>query len=134
MKILLTGFEGFGEVKVNPSQYVVEELAKISSLDARRELVTEILPTEYDRAGRRIRDLIRHQQAEAIVCLGAAMGAAAIMLERVALNLNDCEFPDNAGDIRQGRIILKQGPLAYFSSLPISSWLEKMNSIERYRR
>ena len=78
MKILLTGFEGFGQVKVNPSQYVVEELAKIPALNARLKLVTEILPTEYDRAGRRIRELIRHQQAKAIICLGAAMGADSI--------------------------------------------------------
>jgi pyroglutamyl-peptidase len=40
-------------------------------------------------------------------------------LERVALNLDDSEFPDNRGDIRIGQPIQINGPPAYWSTLPL---------------
>ena len=89
--------------------------------DARREtnLVTEVLPTEYGEAENRIRKLIREFRPQVIVGLGVAAGAQRIHLERLALNLDDSDEPDNSGEIRVGRLIREKGPAAYWSTFPL---------------
>jgi len=119
MKILLTGFNPFGTVKINPSQLVVETLAQRPARPLGADLVTEILPTAYIEAGDRITHLIRHHRPDSIICLGVAEGTPAIRLERVALNLDDAELPDNTGLLRQGSPIVLDGPAAYWSTLPL---------------
>jgi pyroglutamyl-peptidase len=116
MRMLLTGFEPFGELQANPSQLIVERLAH----GADQDLVVEVLPTEYAAAGARIRALIRDVRPEAVVCLGVAGRASAIRLERVALNLDDTEKPDNAGETPAGRPIAPGGPVGYWSTLPLA--------------
>ena len=55
MKILLTGFEAFGNLRANPSQQIVERMAERARQQGIPDLYPEILPTEYAGAGRRIR-------------------------------------------------------------------------------
>ncbi|OFW01628.1 MAG: hypothetical protein A3G20_01790 [Acidobacteria bacterium RIFCSPLOWO2_12_FULL_59_11] len=119
MKILLTGFEPFGRWKVNPSEQVIRALAKQARWRTDADLVTEILPTEYVRAGKRIRQLIRRIRPGVVLCLGVAPACRAISLERVALNLDDDPLPDNAGQFRSGRPIVRGGTVAYWSTLPL---------------
>jgi pyroglutamyl-peptidase len=116
MRMLLTGFEPFGELETNPSQLVVERLAD----GGHHDLVAEVLPTEYAAAGARIRALIHQVHPGAVVCLGVAARAAAIRLERVALNLDDTQKPDNAGEAPAGRLIAPDGPVGYWSTLPLA--------------
>jgi pyroglutamyl-peptidase len=116
MRILLTGFEPFGKLEANPSQLIVERLAD----GAGRDLVAEVLPTEYAAAGARIRALIRQVHPGAVVCLGVAGRSDAIRLERVALNLDDTQKPDNAGETPAGRLIAPAGPVGYWSTLPLA--------------
>ena len=123
-KILLTGFNAFGTVRENPSQLVVEAIASRGWPD----LTAAVLPTEFALAGRRIRALIRRHRPELIVCLGVAQGIPAIHLERVALNLDDTEAPDNAGRIHAAKRIVKGGPLAYESTLPIIKMRERLRA------
>jgi pyroglutamyl-peptidase len=117
--ILLTGFNPFGDLAVNPSELIVKSIAERT----REGLVTEVLPTEYRRAGDRMRELIREFRPEAILALGVATGAPFLLLERVALNLDDSDAPDNSGKIIQGQLIEAQGPVAYWSSLPLAGML-----------
>jgi pyroglutamyl-peptidase len=126
MKILLTGFNRFGNMESNPSQLIVEALAKRAKADNGVELIAEVLPTEFAQAGRRIVELIRRHRPERIVCLGLAAGASAIRLERVALNLDDTEQADNAGLSHQGKLIVENGPLAYWSTLPIEKMCDEL--------
>ena len=127
MKILLTGFEPFGPVRVNPSEQIVqrigERMGRRVDKDARGrgaiELRAEVLPTEFAAADRRIRRLIREFRPEAVLCLGVAPKRDQISLERVALNLDDDSLPDNAGRRRAGRRIVPSGPAAYWSTLPL---------------
>src|SRR5689334_22919775 len=122
MVILVTGFEPFGGFEANPSQNVVEALGR-STLQRRAELVTAILPCEFRAAGDRIATLIRELRPDAVVSLGLAASAAAIRLERHALNLNDARRPDNAGDLATGRPINPSGPIGYWSTLPLDEML-----------
>ena len=119
MKLLLTGFEPYGAVEVNPSEQVVRRIAERAQRRGSDDLITEILPTEFIAAGQRIRKLIRKFRPEAVLCLGVAPKRDKISLERVALNLDDDALPDNAGRVREGRQIVPGGPVAYWSTLPL---------------
>jgi pyroglutamyl-peptidase len=124
MKILLTGFEPFGPVRVNPSEQIIRRIAEEARGRGRTELRAEVLPTEFVAAERRIRRLIRQFRPDAVLCLGVAPQRDKISLERFALNLDDDSLPDNAGRCRAGRQIVPKGPAAYWSTLPL----------ERFRR
>ena len=126
MVILVTGFEPFDGLAVNPSQAIVDSLARTGSVSPGIELVTEILPTEFRAAGDRIVMLIREHQPDAVVSVGLAASAFAIRLERHALNLNDSLRPDNGGDLASGRLIDPDGPIGYWSTLPLDAMLRAL--------
>jgi pyroglutamyl-peptidase len=119
VKILLTGFSSFKGVRANPCEGIVRELGGAGSEKTSARIIAEVLPVEYRAATRRIRRLIREQRPDAILCLGVAAKRNAISLERVALNVDDDPTPDNAGLIRAGSRIVREGPAAYFSTLPL---------------
>lgn len=118
MKLLLTGFEPFGQNATNPTQHIVETLAARAP-DPGIELVASVLPVEYVHAEQQLRILIREHRPDVILSLGLAENRAKICLERVALNLDDTSAPDNAGELRQGTPICPEAPAAYFSTLPL---------------
>jgi pyroglutamyl-peptidase len=118
----VTGFNAFGDLENNPSRVVAETLAA-RTLPG---LVVEVLPTEYDRAGARIRRLIAELRPARILCLGVNMRIGAVNLERVALNVDDAALADNAGVLRSGVPILRRGPLAYLSTLPLEGMLGEL--------
>jgi pyroglutamyl-peptidase len=119
MRVVLTGFDSFTGVESNPSQLIVEHFARRGDPD----LVAAVLPTQYDAAAFRIRTLIREHRPDVVLSLGVAQTRTAISLERVALNLDDCDTPDNAGVLTHGRLISPGAPLAYFSTLPLDALL-----------
>lgn len=121
MKILLTGFEPFGEFTINPSQMIVETVAKHPQLSTKNNLITAILPTEFRASELKIKQLIKQNQPDAIICLGVAANTKAIHLERIALNLDDSSIPDNANLLIDAQPIIPDAPLAYLSTLPLNS-------------
>lgn len=124
MKILLTGFEPFGAVKVNPSQQIVEYFA--AQKDA--NLVTAVLPVEYAAAHEQVKNLLHEQEPQAIIMLGVAASRQKINLERIALNISDASLPDNAGVSRSGDYIMSDAPLAYESTLPLRDMLTQLEN------
>lgn len=123
MKILLTGFNQFSSLSANPSEAIVQQVAQNCRIEGVR-LVTEVLPTEFVRAGNRIRELIRTLVPDAAIALGVARGTDCVRLERVALNIDDSETPDNLGDTPISRIIQPRGPVAYWSTLPLGRLMD----------
>jgi pyroglutamyl-peptidase len=128
MRVLLTGFKPFGSHATNPSQEIVAVLAARAprAVGRRIALQTAVLQTEYDRAGRRVANLIEELRPDAVVSLGVDSRAEGICLERIALNLNDKELADNAGEVRLARPIVPDGPMVYFSTLPIDVMLKAL--------
>ena len=118
MRVLITGFNSFAGIKTNPSQLIVERLHP-QKFSTDIEVTKVVLPTEFSAAGDKLQQLITSISPQIILLLGVAAKRKVVSLERVALNLNDCSLPDNAGCKREGQIIIEQGPPAYFATLPL---------------
>jgi len=112
MTILATAFTPFGEAKTNVS----EDL--LLALDDDAGVFRVVLPTEFERAEREIRRLIRELRPTAVVCFGVARSAEAVRLERFARNRDEATSPYNAGEIQQGRAIVPGAPEVYEATLP----------------
>jgi len=122
MKLLLTGFEPFGESKVNPSEQVVRALAKQEP--AGISLETTILPVDRVRGPAELIQAVERSQPDAVLCLGEAGRRMAISIERVAINLLDYRIADNSGNQVTDVSIVPEGPAAYFVTLPVRAILE----------
>lgn len=118
-RVLITGFEPFGGDSTNPSADVVQSLDQTSI--AGRSLTGLVLPVEFGESARRLKRAIRKFDPELVICLGLAASRSAISLERVAVNLNDARIPDNAGEQPVDTPVVKSGPVAYLTTLPVKA-------------
>ena len=112
-KVLLTGFEPFGNAISNPSGEIVKQISGDN-------IVTAILPVAYTQSAERLLSLIEQHKPDVVICLGQAEGRIAITPEKVAINLDDARLADNEGVLRNDVKILDDGPDAYFSTLPVN--------------
>jgi pyroglutamyl-peptidase len=112
-KVLLTGFEPFGNATSNPSGEIIKQISGDN-------IVTAILPVAYAQSAERLLSLIEQHRPDVVICLGQAEGRTAITPERVAINLDDARLADNEGVLRNDVKILDDGPDAYFSTLPVN--------------
>jgi len=115
-KVLLTGFEPFGNATSNPSGEIVKQINGDN-------IVTAILPVAYTQSAEQLLSLIEQHKPDVVICLGQAEGRTAITPERVAINLDDARLADNEGVLRNDVKILQDGPDAYFSTLPVNEFV-----------
>ena len=120
-KVLLTGFEPFGNATSNPSGEIVKQISGDN-------IVTEILPVAYGQSADRLLSLVKQHNPDVVICLGQAEGRTAITPERVAINLDDARLADNEGVLRNDVKILEDGPAAYFSTLPMNEIVAAINA------
>jgi pyroglutamyl-peptidase len=115
-KVLMTGFAPFGGESVNPSWQAVALLA------TRRDDVAAVeLPCEFAASLPALRRAIEAHGPDLVVCVGQAGGRAEVTPERVAVNLIDARIPDNAGARPVDVPVVKDGPAAYFTTLPVKA-------------
>ena len=119
--ILLTGFEPFGTATSNPSGEIVKQISG-------ENIVTAILPVAYAQSAEQLLSLIEQHKPDVVICLGQAEGRTHITPEKVAINLDDARLADNEGVLRSDVKILKDGPDAYFSTLPVKDMVEAMKA------
>lgn len=118
MKALVTGFEPFGADAVNPSREAVVRLPpRIGEL----AIETRILPTVFGRAIAALEDALVTTAPDIVLCVGLAGGRAELSLERVAINVDDARIPDNDGQQPIDRPVIADGPVAYFTGLPVKA-------------
>lgn len=117
--LLLTGFEPFGGAPDNPSQDIVRALE--GKRFAGHRIAGAVLPCVFGAARRELARLLRRHRPAAVVCLGVAEGRSGITPERVAINLEDARIPDNAGAQPRDRPVVRGGPAAYWSTLPVKA-------------
>ena len=120
-KVLLTGFEPFGNATSNPSGEIVKQISGDN-------IVTAILPVAYTQSAERLLSLIEQHKPDVVICLGQAEGRIAITPERVAINLDDARLADNEGVLRNDVKILDDGPDAYFSTLPVKEMVDAVRA------
>jgi len=116
---LVTGFEPFAGQRVNPSQLAVEKLS--GRTIAGRRIETAVLPVVFGDATARLRAALRRYRPGLVICVGEAGGRDAITIERVAINVDDARIADNAGAQPDDRAIVRNGPAAYWSTLPVKA-------------
>lgn len=124
--ILVTGFEPFGEERTNPSMAIAE------ALDGRElaghRVVGVVLPVVFGASRRQLDAWLRKLQPTLVVCLGVAGNRRAITPERVAINLDDARVPDNAGGQPLDKPVVRGGPAAYWSTLPVKTMATAMEA------
>ncbi|OFX03139.1 MAG: pyroglutamyl-peptidase I [Alphaproteobacteria bacterium RIFCSPHIGHO2_12_FULL_66_14] len=123
MKALVTGFDAFGGETVNPSSLAVRRLKKrIGGI----VIHTAELPTSYAHSASVLRAAIEKARPDIVLCVGQAGGRAELCLERVAINVQDARIRDNDGKQPIDRPVVKGGPAAHFSTLPIKACVAEM--------
>lgn len=118
MKLLVTAFEPFGGEKLNSAQ---EALRSVPDQINGAGIVKACLPVVFGRSMEMLREMIRREKPDAVLCLGQAGGRSALTPERIAINLNDARLPDNDGQQPVDELIFPDGPDAYFTTLPVKS-------------
>lgn len=119
--ILLTGFAPFDGDADNPSWQVASRLH--GRQVAGHRIVSRELPTEFGTALRVLRKAIREANPRLVVATGLAAGRGCLSLERIAINVDDARIPDNAAAQPIDVPVVRDGPAAYFSTLPIKAML-----------
>ena len=126
-RVLVTGFEPFGQSKLNPSQLLVEALTSEDLPGV--ELSALVLPVEFDRASEILLTKIAQISPDFVISFGQAEGRSAITPEKIAINLDHARIADNSGDQRQDSVIDKLGNDGYFSTLPVNQIVEAIKSV-----
>jgi len=123
LKALVTGFEPFGGEEVNPSSLAVERLKKRYGSVV---VQTATLPCSYARSGGVLEAAIAKVKPDLVLCVGQAGGRNELCLERVAINVQDARIRDNDGRQPIDKPVVKDGPAAHFTSLPIKACVAAM--------
>jgi pyroglutamyl-peptidase len=126
-KVLLTGFEPFGGASFNPSRAVAQEIAEQGIEGV--EIVTAILPVEFQRSAAILVDLISSHKPDVVISLGQAEGRDFIGPEQVAINLADARIADNAGVKLENQPIDVSAADGYFSTLPIRAIVDAISAL-----
>jgi len=124
LKILLTGFEVFGDNTVNPSEKLLDSLP--GSYSENVNLVKLLLPVDKDLAPDLVLSALHKFKPDAIMAFGLASGRAKISIERIAINLMDFQIPDNTGVTVRDQPVISDGSAAYFATLPFESMLNAL--------
>lgn len=124
--VLITGFEPFGGEAINPSQEIARNLH--GSVIARHRVVGALLPCVFGAANRELARLLRAHRPTLVICVGQAGGRAGITPERVAINVDDARIADNAGAQPLDRTVVRGGPAAYFSTLPVKAIVKALRA------
>jgi len=107
--ILLTGFEPFADVAVNPAQLLAEQLDGADLAGAR--IVGRVLPVVFGADAALVAALVREHDPVAVLSLGVAVGTDRLRIETLARNLR--QSPD--GPIA----IVANAPAACTASIPV---------------
>jgi pyroglutamyl-peptidase len=115
VKVLLTGFDVFGDLTLNTSQLIVESIdtcAKRSFL-----LYTEVLPTSYRRSFLKLKELLLKYQPDVIVMLGVDSGVSRVRIESGANNNISLKLPDNDDYVPEDKFVVSSAPMRLETTL-----------------
>ena len=123
MRILVTGFEPFGKNDVNPS---LELLKKLPSQILKADIIKLEIPVVRWKALDKIKEAIKEYSPDVVLSVGQLSGKPDVSIERIAINIDDYDIPDNEGNQPIDELIIKDGTPAYFMSVPIKAIHKKL--------
>ncbi|MDD6693689.1 MAG: pyroglutamyl-peptidase I [Olsenella sp.] len=122
-KILVTGFQPFGDESMNPAWEAVRRLPDTIG-DA---TVTKVeVPVVFGRGPEAVERAVEEVEPDLVLCVGLAGGRAKITPEFVGINYADARIPDNDGCQPVAERIVDGGPDAYFATLPVKAMVQAM--------
>ncbi len=125
MKILVTGFDPFGEEIINPA---IESVKKLPNEILGSEIIKLEIPTVRKRSLEVVEKAILEHDPDVILSIGQAGGRTGITVERVGINCDDYGIADNDGNKVIDLPVFEDGENAYFSNLPIKAMVENIKS------
>lgn len=114
MKILVSGFCAFANFDENITQKL---LSKLPDKIEDNEIFKVILPVEYEKAFLLLDKVAQQFKPDYIISTGMAASRKCISIERIALNINNSDTPDNAGVLKKDSLITPKSNAAHFSTL-----------------
>lgn len=126
MKILVTGFDAFGDNSINPSSLILEHLPDTLS---NHQIIKLQIPTIAFKSLDIIHDCILKEQPDFILSLGQASGRKDITVERIGINCDDYSICDNNNYQPTDMKIFNNGPDAYFSNLPVKEIIKNIQHL-----
>ncbi len=117
--VLVTGFEPFGGERVNPSALAAQALHEREV--AKRRVIGVVLPCVFGESLAMLRREIQRLRPELIICTGQDGGRAEIAIESISMNIMDANIPDNDGNQPIARPVVRTGPAAYWTTLPVKA-------------
>jgi len=123
VKILITGFEPFDGQSINPA---LEILKRFKDNYGSITILKLDVPTVFNQSIEKVCLAIDTWSPDVVLMLGQAGGRKEISIERVSINIDDANIPDNRGIKPLDRIIREDGEPAYFSSLPVKKIIEAL--------
>jgi pyroglutamyl-peptidase len=127
MRALVTGFEGFGG-HVNPSGLIARSLDGVTFGDL---VVTgRELPEDFTTLPSVVHDLVKEVKPDILISTGWDY-ISKFKIEKVALNVQNCEFgdkivPDNYGHTPSGDEVIPKAPLALKATIPTEMILKEL--------
>ena len=125
-KLLITGFDSFGENTINPSWEAVRNLP-----DQIGEYILCKLqiPTVFGGASKLVLEKAAQFQPDLILCVGLAGGRDAVTPARIAVNIRDARIADNEGNQPLGEPVIANGPAAYFATAPVEKMAAAIRNV-----
>jgi pyroglutamyl-peptidase len=122
--ILVTGFDPFGGERVNPASRAVSRLTGMETNGY--QIVTREIPTVFGKSGQVVQQAIQDLNPSVVINVGQAGGTHAIRVERLAVNMDDARIPDNENNQPEDSPIVIDGPVAYWSTIPVRRIVEEL--------
>lgn len=124
-RLLITGFDPFGGEQINPSWEAVKLLKdRIGDF----QITKMEIPTVFGLAAEKVIAAADRVKPDVVLSIGQAGGRRAVTPEVVAINLREAGIPDNAGNQPANIPIVPDGPVAYFSTVPVREMVQSIHS------
>lgn len=126
ISVVISGFDHYDDVRVNPSYEVPKALADrgVDGLDDVDLTINAVsLPVSFAKAWPTMLETIEATHPDIVIATGLKHAARGVMLERCAMNLMDAAKPDADNVVLRREPIDPDGPAAYWTRLPLRAIL-----------
>lgn len=127
-KVLLSGFESFLDVKVNPTEILMRQIQNIDFRDF--EIKTVVLPVEFVNSFKSLKNHIDDFKPDLVLSFGVANQRQSLEIERIAINFRSSKNKDNSGFRPSNDKIDDNGPDGVFSNLKIDQIVSELKKQE----